>query len=80
MQRQQQHTLLTIPLPGLTPLTPPGGACRINAPWGTEDKPVEVTSSFTSRVVGVPGELPGEGLLGGAPALWTLVEHSESRP
>eukprot|EP00891_Asterochloris_glomerata_P004959 jgi/Astpho2/4959/Aster-06694 len=26
----------------------------INAPWGTEDKPVEVTSSFTSRVVGVP--------------------------
>ncbi|KAK9802673.1 hypothetical protein WJX73_004284 [Symbiochloris irregularis] len=26
----------------------------LDAPFGTEDKPVEVTSSFTERVVGVP--------------------------
>ena len=68
MQRQQLHTLPTTCLPGFAPLTPPGGACRINAPWGTEDKPVEVTSSFTSRVVGVPGELHDKESLGAAPA------------
>lgn len=28
--------------------------CRLDAPFGTEDKPVQVTSSFTERVVGVP--------------------------
>lgn len=27
---------------------------RLDAPFGTEDKPVQVTSSFTERVVGVP--------------------------
>ncbi|KAL3141747.1 hypothetical protein ABBQ32_004428 [Trebouxia sp. C0010 RCD-2024] len=26
----------------------------LNAPWGTEDKPVEVTSSCHERIVGVP--------------------------
>ncbi|KAK9836117.1 hypothetical protein WJX81_002446 [Elliptochloris bilobata] len=26
----------------------------LDAPWGTEDKPVEVTSSFSERIVGVP--------------------------
>ena len=28
--------------------------CRLDAPFGTEDKPVEVTSSFSERIVGVP--------------------------
>lgn len=28
--------------------------CRLNAPWGTEDNPVEVTSSLHERIVGVP--------------------------
>ena len=27
---------------------------RLDAPFGTADKPVEVTSSFSERVVGVP--------------------------
>ena len=27
---------------------------RLDAPWGTADKPVEVTSSFAERIVGVP--------------------------
>lgn len=27
---------------------------RVDAPWGTETNPVEVTSSFTERIVGVP--------------------------
>ena len=29
-------------------------ARRLDAPFGTEDKPVEVTSSFGERIVGVP--------------------------
>lgn len=29
-------------------------SCRLNAPWGTEDNPVEVTSSLAERIVGVP--------------------------
>lgn len=28
--------------------------CRLDAPWGTADKPVEVTSAFSERIVGVP--------------------------
>ena len=28
--------------------------CRLSAPWGTEDSPVQVTSAFSERVVGVP--------------------------
>ena len=28
--------------------------CRLDAPWGTETNPVEVTSHFSQRVVGVP--------------------------
>lgn len=28
--------------------------CRLDAPWGTEDNPVEVTSSLHERIVGVP--------------------------
>lgn len=28
--------------------------CRLDAPFGTEDKPVEVTSTFSERIVGVP--------------------------
>ena len=28
--------------------------CRLNAPWGTEDNPVQVTSSLAERIVGVP--------------------------
>lgn len=31
-----------------------GHGGRLDAPFGTEDKPVEVTSSFSHRVVGVP--------------------------
>ena len=33
------------------------GTCcnrRLDAPFGTEDKPVEVTSTFSERIVGVP--------------------------
>ena len=28
--------------------------CRLDAPWGTAEKPVEVTSAFSERIVGVP--------------------------
>ena len=28
--------------------------CRLDSPWGTETNPVEVTSHFGQRVVGVP--------------------------
>ena len=39
MQRQQCSVLLQ---------------CRLEAPWGTESNPVEVTSSLHERIVGVP--------------------------
>lgn len=32
--------------------------CRLDAPFGTPDAPVEVPSSFSHRVVGVPGKSP----------------------
>lgn len=28
--------------------------CRLDAPFGTEDKPVQVTSAYEERIVGVP--------------------------
>lgn len=28
--------------------------CRLDAPFGTEDNPVQVTSSYPERIVGVP--------------------------
>ena len=31
-----------------------GGGCRLDAPFGTAEKPVEVPSMFDHRVVGVP--------------------------
>lgn len=30
--------------------------CRLDAPFGTPEAPVQVPSSFSHRVVGVPGE------------------------
>jgi len=32
----------------------PAAPRRLDAPWGTEDNPVEVTSSYAERIVGVP--------------------------
>ena len=45
-----QENLVVLHYTNVAILTP----CRLDAPFGTEDKPVAVTSYFSERIVGVP--------------------------
>jgi hypothetical protein len=54
LNKNHHVLLLVFALKAHSKLVRPAFAHRLDAPWGTVDNPVQVTSAFSERIVGVP--------------------------